>query len=136
MEKVWNGFDRKLFDALLPKFPHTKVLRFDGCNIGDEVHTELHFFGQKQKFYARIIEREIKPSCAYFIDKGIILPFFLSSWQHKHIITRLTENTCSITDEIQFSFKDNVLAEAFLFPIIYAQLFLRKPVYKKYFYID
>jgi len=136
LEKVWQGFNNELFKALLPGFPQTRILRFDGCNVGDEVHTELHFLGIKQRFDARIITRRETANEYYFIDEGIKLPFFLTYWQHKHIVSRLTINSCIITDEIHYALNNNVLAEAFLWPVIYAQLFLRKPIYKKHFHID
>ncbi len=131
-DKVWNGFGEKLFNALQPSFPATEVLRFDGCNIGDVVETNIKFFGIKQPFYAVIIDNAVNAQQACFTDIGTKLPFFLKAWQHKHIISSAGENTSIITDEIHFA-SWNKVAEAFLLPVIYGQLYMRKPVYRKFF---
>ena len=130
--KVWQGFDYKLFTALQPSFPRTEVKRFDGCLPGNEVHTVLHFLGMKQVFNARIINREENTESAYFTDEGTQMPFFLSYWKHKHKVEKNTENTSHIIDEITFT-GPNAFTEAFFYPIIYSQMLLRKPIYKKYF---
>lgn len=131
-EVVWKGFDEELFLALQPKFPKTEILRFDGSEVGDEVQTNINFFGIKQPFYAEIIEREGIGTKAFFTDIGTKLPFFLTGWQHRHIVTKISANTSLITDEIQFC-SYNLFAEVFLLPVIYGQLWSRKNIYKKYF---
>ncbi|MGZ5243269.1 MAG: hypothetical protein ACXWDO_01830 [Bacteroidia bacterium] len=131
-ETVWKGFDEKLFLALQPKFPETEILRFDGSDIGDKVQTNIVLPGIKLPFYAEIIAQKATDTEAFFIDKGTKLPFFLTFWQHKHIVTKITANTSQITDEIQFC-SHNFFMEAFLYPVIYGQLWSRKSAYKKYF---
>jgi ligand-binding SRPBCC domain-containing protein len=78
-----------------------------------------------------ITENEEKAGEIYFIDKGIQLPFFLSYWQHKHIIRQQGKQT-SIIDDIRFR-TPFFLFDFLLFPVLYGQFLYRKPVYKKYF---
>lgn len=131
MEKVWEGFDERLFEALAPPFPPVKVLAFGGCSKGDVVSLELNFLVFKQKWTSVIIDQKSTPDEIYFIDQGTQLPFFLSSWQHKHRIVK-TQNGSTITDEIRYK-SPFWLTDYILFPLMYVQFSYRKPIYQKVF---
>lgn len=133
IENVWQKFDSKLFLKLAPPFPPVKLIRFDGCLTNDVVELELNFFGFKQRWDALIIEHQITETEIYFIDKGAKLPFFLKSWNHKHIIKK-TENGTEIIDNINYESKNSFFT-LLLFPVLYFQFLYRKPIYKKYFKI-
>ncbi|MEB2776583.1 hypothetical protein SYJ56_14765 [Algoriphagus sp. D3-2-R+10] len=128
---VKDGFDETLFTKLSPPFPPVKLVRFDGSEIGDLVLLELNFLLFKQQWNSEISESETSPSEYYFTDIGIVLPFFLKKWRHKHRIINLG-NHSEIMDEIEFS-APFVLATLFLYPLIYLQFLYRKPFYKKIF---
>ncbi|WP_192347243.1 hypothetical protein [Algoriphagus sp. Y33] len=128
---VKNGFDETLFTKLSPPFPPVKLLRFDGSEIGDLVSLELSFLLFKQQWTSKITENSMTPKEYYFIDIGIVLPFFLKKWRHKHRIINL-ENHAEIRDEVEFSGPFG-LATLFLYPLIYLQFLYRKPIYKKVF---
>lgn len=131
LHQVWKGFDHKLFNKLSPPFPPVKVLRFDGSQIGDEVHLELNFLFFKQQWISLIIDQKNTKNEVYFIDKGIRLPFFLSYWHHKHRIVS-TEAGSKIIDEITFR-TPSILTDYLFFPLLYFQFLYRKPIYRKNF---
>lgn len=128
---VLNGFNRALFLALKPPLIPMKLLRFDGCNTGDEVHLNLGF---GQEWISVITESGSTPNGYYFIDKGKKLPFFLRSWQHKHSITAAEDNPNEslITDCITYQ-SHHILLNLLLYPLLYVQFAWRKPVYRQFF---
>lgn len=129
--EVWSGFDKKLFEALSPKFPKVRLLRFDGCEKGDEVHLELVFPFFVQNWNSQIIESGKDHRGYYFIDQGIQLPFFLTYWEHKHHIKKSGEETI-IADEIYFK-AYNFLFECLIYPVLWLTFIQRKPIYKRIF---
>ncbi len=130
-DKVWQGFNRELFVQLSPTFPKVNLLRFDGCKVGDEVHLELIFPFFKQSWHSTIIESAKTDSGYYFIDRGTVLPFFLSSWKHTHKIER-RENETYITDAIDFK-AYNFILECLVYPGLWVSFMKRKPIYKRIF---
>lgn len=129
--RVWAGFNQRLFDQLNPPFPPVKVVRFDGCRTGDVVHLRLNFLLFRQDWISSIVEQDETDREIYFIDKGVELPFFLASWQHRHRIIRDGDHT-RITDEITFRTPTR-LTDFLLYPILYGLFAYRKPVYKRFF---
>lgn len=131
LPQVILGFNEDLFKKLSPPFPKVILKRFDGCLKGDIVSLELDFLIFKQMWTSEIISYESNPEKFEFVDKGIELPFFLMSWQHRH--TLLLENgVVSIVDDINFS-SNFKFFDYLLFPVMYLQFFFRKPIYKKVF---
>lgn len=130
--KVKALFDENLFKVLNPSFPPVKLLRFDGSNVGDKVVLELNFFLFKQKWISEITDNKTDEYKFYFIDRGVELPFFLGSWEHKHIIVRIGENESEIRDEIEYKGKVGVMS-ILLYPFLYGQFLYRRPIYQRYF---
>ncbi|MFY7825646.1 MAG: SRPBCC family protein [Flectobacillus sp.] len=131
IQEVWEGFDEKLFKALAPPFPPFRVLRFDGCVTGDKVGIELDFIFFKQNWESDIVEHQKTEEEYFFVDKGTKLPFFLSSWQHKHRIVRVHTQTY-IIDDIKYN-TPNIILDFLIYPVLYLQFLYRKPIYKRYF---
>jgi ligand-binding SRPBCC domain-containing protein len=128
---VREQFDEDLFKALNPPFPPVEVKRFDGCHTGDEVSLELNFILFRQQWTSLITEHGYSESGFYFIDEGKKLPFFLKKWKHRHGIVALTDGT-EIIDDISYT-SGTLLSDIFLYPLLYLQFAMRKPVYQKYF---
>ncbi|MCC7430040.1 hypothetical protein IT568_04265 [bacterium] len=126
---VFSKFDRELFLALNPPFVPVKLIRFDGCEKGCEVHLKIFFI---QKWIALIVEKMETEAEIFFIDEGENFPFIF--WRHKHRILK-RGNEATIVDEINFK-TSSVILDCLLFPLLYVQFFYRKPVYKKYFKIN
>lgn len=129
---VRAAFTRSLLEKLNPPFPPAKLLRYDGETPGNEVWIELNFILFKQVWKSVITEQQQQPGAFYFIDKGVQLPFFLRSWQHKHLLEALAGGGTRIVDELQFT--TPTWLPAFLARPLFAGLMLyRKPIYKRVF---
>ena len=128
---VFKKFDLTLLKRLKPPLIGLSVLRFDGCNKGDVINTEINIFGLKQKWNAMITEISQNENENYFTDEGTKLPFFLKSWKHVHRI--ISKNNGSIIiDSINFK-SPNIFFDSLLYPVIYFQFYFRKHIYKSYF---
>jgi ligand-binding SRPBCC domain-containing protein len=128
---VKQGFNKDLFLKLNPPFPPVKLLRFDGCRRGDKVSLELNFILFKQIWTSIITSDRTDEQEFFFVDEGKKLPFFLRFWKHKHRVIR-DESGSTIVDEINFSARLKILSPL-LYPVLYAQFWYRKPIYKKIF---
>jgi len=128
---VWKKFNQQLFLKLNPPFPPVKLLRFDGCIKGDKVQLELNFIFFKQEWHSLITENEEREQQIYFIDEGTRVPFFLKTWEHRHILNKNGEGTC-IVDDISFTTPFLIL-DWLMYPVMYLQFLYRKPIYQKYF---
>ncbi len=128
---VKERFTSDLFLALNPPFPPVKLKRFDGCKKGDKVALELNFMLFKQDWVSDITDDGESDQEWYFVDRGIKLPFFLETWEHRHIV-REVNGEASIIDDIQFSTGFG-LTDLLMYPALYLQFLYRKPIYRKYF---
>lgn len=132
LTEVHAAFTRSLLEQLNPPFPPAKLLRYDGEQPGDEVWIELNFIFFRQVWKSVITEQQQQPHAFYFIDKGVQLPFFLRSWQHKHLLEALPTGGTRIVDELQFT--TPLWLPAFLARPLFAGLMLyRRPIYKRVF---
>ncbi|MFN3800467.1 SRPBCC family protein [Belliella pelovolcani] len=129
--QVKEGFDETLFTKLSPPFPPVKLLRFDGSKTGDLVTLELNFIFFKQKWTSEITDDQTDEQEFFFIDEGVVLPFFLKKWKHKHRIIK-AKNGSIIRDEISYEGPFGLMT-LLLYPALYLQFLYRKPIYKKIF---
>jgi len=129
--KVWKGFNQDLFLALKPPFPPMELRRFDGSETGDEVHIRLGIGAMSQDWNAKIVEHGSDEKEYYFIDKGSTLPFFLKDWTHRHRILK-DGNASIIIDDIEYK-TPFLLTDYIMFPLMYFQFWMRKPIYAKVF---
>jgi hypothetical protein len=53
-----------------------RLLRFDGCQQGDEVHLELGFWPLRQSWVSLITSQQTSTEKIVFVDEGQRLPFF------------------------------------------------------------
>ena len=130
-DRIKQGFTKQLFLSLNPPLPKVKLLQFDGCKSGDVVGLELNFILFRQKWVSEIVEDDEHEQVWYFIDKGILLPFFLSFWEHRHIVES-GESGSVIIDDISFS-TGFLITDLFLYPLLSLQFLYRKPIYRKWF---
>lgn len=129
VKDIFQRFDEKLFLKLAPPFPKFKLLRFDGCQIGDLVEIELSMPWGKEFWQSTIIDFKETETEIYFIDQGTILPSFLSHWNHLHRIKKSDEHHCVISDEITMNCK-YAWQIPFIYTGTYFQMFYRKSVYQ------
>jgi ligand-binding SRPBCC domain-containing protein len=130
---VFSRFNRDLFLALKPPFLPLTLRQFDGSMKGDEVKITLGKGFLSQDWDALIVEQAEDEDEVYFIDKGVKLPFFLKSWTHRHRILNLENGQSEIIDDIEYSTPLGKGMDFFMYPVMYLQFWMRKPVYKKYF---
>jgi len=128
---VMARFDRKLFEALIPKYGKMEIEAFTGSKKGDVVR--LRFIKPiKSEWVSYIIEHGFDDHQAYFIDEGKKLPFPLSYWRHKHVVQKISETRSLIIDDITFK-GNNFLFTILLYPALYVAFYPRKKVYRQYF---
>ncbi len=138
LERVWNGFDRSLFDQLSPPFPPVEVMRFDGCLTGDVVQLRLNFLLFKQDWTSKIVDQQTiatadGPTEIYFIDQGTQLPFFLAYWHHRHRILRdSATGGAVIVDDVTFRTPFR-LTDYLFYPLLWLQFAYRRPIYRRVF---
>ncbi|EIM77060.1 hypothetical protein A3SI_07059 [Nitritalea halalkaliphila LW7] len=132
---VKAGFNESLFRKLAPPFPPLALKRFDGSRKGDIVSMELNFFLFKQTWTSLITHDHTDAHQFYFIDEGTELPFFLSYWKHKHVMVNLPDGRTEIRDEIAYKGRPTWLS-ALLYPALYVQFWMRKPIYKRIFKLE
>ena len=131
LEEVVSGFDESLFRALSPPFPRVKIRQFDGVNAGDRVDLELDFIVFTWKWSSLITSSKQDAERMVFIDRGEVLPPFLSFWEHHHIMEK-TENGSLIRDEIEFR-PGKGWPAALVRLMIWMQMTPRNRIYKAYF---
>ncbi len=131
LEKVQDGFNEDLFVRLSPPFPKVKLLRFDGSETGNIVSLQLNFIFFRQEWTSEIVSGQQDTDRWVFVDKGIKLPFFLSSWVHHHEVRQDGEGAI-IIDDISYS-TGWMLTDLILYLPMYLQFLYRKPIYRKAF---
>ncbi len=133
IKSIFAGFDKELFLKLAPPFPPVRLLRFDGCQKGDEVHLEILIPFIPQRWDALITDFGASDSQIFFIDEGTRLPFFLKTWRHWHGIQQSSELSKSlIIDDFEYTTPYKLL-DYVMYPVLYLQFLYRKPVYKRIF---
>lgn len=128
---VMAQFDRQLFEALPPGLAKVEIVTFTGSRKGDRVH--LRFLSPiKAEWISDITEDYVNEKEACFVDEGIVLPFPLRYWQHRHIVRRISDTESLIIDDITFK-GPNRLASLLLYPGLLAGFYPRKKIYRRYF---
>jgi len=128
---VMKHFNVDLFMALKPKFGKIDIVSFTGTEVGDSTH--VRFLSPiKADWISDITEKQVTENEAFFIDKGRVLPPGMRSWQHKHIVRKVSETESEIIDDMTFEAK-NIFWAFILFPSLYLGFYPRKKLYKQYF---
>lgn len=128
---VYEKFDIKFFEYLLPAFPKSEIIQFTGSKTGDIV--ELRFKKPlNQRWVSDITDHKIEEDHAYFVDEGSELPWPLKFWKHKHIIRKVDNSTSIIEDDMQYSTNIKLL-DLLMWPVVYLAFRPRKSLYRKYF---
>lgn len=130
---VLAKFDRSLLEQLTPPGAAAELVRFDGSHKGDIVHIRLKLLGLiTDEWISEIVDEQTNEKEAFFVDRGTQLPFFLSKWEHHHVVRNIGPNESLIIDDIRFE-AHNPIFTALLYPILYAQFAYRKPIYQRIF---
>jgi ligand-binding SRPBCC domain-containing protein len=132
--EVWVGFTRQLFLDLAPPLPQMRLLRFDGCQRGDQVEIELHLgpvsFG---RWTSLITDHGPLPGDGrYFVDEGRQLPGPLRFWRHRHLLEPGPQGGCVIVEDLEYRTPLRLL-DWLAYPLMWAQFAWRRPIYRRYF---
>ena len=130
-KEVIELFNEDLFLALKPPGASLELVEFGGSKTGDRVNIRFGFPINKN-WISVITDDGVNKRSAWFIDKGLEMPFGLKKWQHKHLVHNDGPNRSIIEDNIQFH-GPNILINYFLYVLFYIQFSFRKPVYKRFF---
>lgn len=130
-DEVYRQFDRKLLEALLPKFPPAKLLHYEGSDVGSLVTVRLWTPLGNADWTVTIVERGEDKNGFYFIDEGKELPVFLKAWRHEHRVNH-RGNESVIIDDISFDVS-SWLPKKLVYKQMKEQFANRQPVYRKYF---
>ena len=130
-KEIMARFDRELFEALAPKLAKIKLEEFTGSETGDKVH--IKFLSPiRTEWISHITDHGSDDKQAFFIDKGVVLPFPLAFWEHHHIVEKVDDHHALIVDDIRFRGRNGLLSWI-LYPAIYFGFLPRKKIYKSYF---
>ncbi len=129
---VKNAFNHELFLSLKPPIMQLKLLRFDGCKPGDEVHLKMGAFGITQNWISVITSAKETEQEWQFIDEGKVIPWPLLKWKHVHSVIALSANESLIIDDIEYE-GVNPLMTALLYPSLWFSFSVRPRIYRKYF---
>jgi len=129
--QIANGFNKDLFRFLLPPKKVASLIRYEGEKPGSIIHIRFNL-PWRSDWISRITEKNKDQNEYYFIDTGVILPFGLKRWMHRHIVKRINTEESMIVDEINFS-TGNKVFDFLIYPILYLVFYPRKRSYKKYF---
>ena len=131
--QVFAGFNRELFLALAPPFPPFHLLRFDGCQRGNQVHIELGARPLRRLWTSLITDHGVTTDGTYyFVDEGQLLPPPLCYWQHRHLMQPAPDGGCFIVEDIEYRTASRVL-DRLLYPVVWAQFVWRRPIYRRWF---
>jgi len=132
LEQVKQGFDRTLFLQLKPPMIQLVLDRFDGCEVGHEIHLRVGLPGLLQTWVSRITFHEWVKDSWCFIDEGDRLPFPLKKWRHRHSVRALPAGGSEICDEISYS-SGNEILDLILYGPLWLSFASRASVYRRFF---
>lgn len=129
---VFDRFDRDLLEYLIPKFPPAELTRWDGHDVGAEVHAKIGLGLASQTFSVKIIEREIQEKAAWFTDFGLNMPWPIQTWKHTHRVEFISQATSRIVDDVSFTTSSSFLTKS-MKGFIKSSMKARSPQYQEYF---
>lgn len=99
METVWSFFQTNENLAKITGFPKIEILGDKDVFEGSNVHLKLNFFIIKLTWQGEITKVVHE---AYFIDKGVKLPFPFKSWEHVHAFKKINDNETRMIDKVEY----------------------------------
>lgn len=132
LEDVYARFDKRLFEALKPRFPKLSIERFDGNEAGSTVRLTLDFILVKQTWESLITYFHANETEVVFVDTGVIMPLGIKKWEHRHMVVKSQKGGTKIIDHIFYS-SGFFLWDWMLYPVFLKMFKDRQPVYISYF---
>lgn len=131
-DTVVRGFNRNLFEYLVPGWGLPVFKRYDGQQHGDMVHIVFRF-PWIIDWMVVVKEAGMTDKTYWFTHRGLKIPLGLVFWQHVHRVVAMGKQKTGIIDNIEFQSK-----WAILNPLNYLVLlfifFPRKILYRRYYH--
>jgi len=127
---VSKSFREIKFVNFLISFQPVKIINWEGVENNKKAHFKLWFLGWRN-FKVKHSDFSLSDETLTFTDKGEVLPFGLTDWNHIHTVKKNNNNTI-IYDSLSFN-HPNKLIGFLLYPILVSPIFLRKILYPLYF---
>lgn len=94
LKTQFKKMNKELFKFLNPKFIPLKIDVFEEISKNSIFKLRILFF----KWNGVVSEYVIGDNESYFVDEGVILPFPLTKWRHKHILKKIDNQLFLIED--------------------------------------
>ena len=127
---VSKSFREIKFVNFLISFQPVKIITWEGVENNKKAYFKLWFFGWKN-FKVKHSDFSLSDETLTFTDKGEVLPFGLTNWNHVHTVKGKDNNTI-IYDSLSFNHPNKFIG-FLLYPILVSPIFLRKILYPLYF---
>ena len=129
-DKVKSAFHQYSFIQFLTKLQPVKILSWEGIQTGKKAKFKFWFFYWHTLIvcHEEYLNTNLKLS---FIDRGVMLPMGIKSWNHLHVVIK-HDNSVVIEDYFEFTHKNKHL-EILMYPIMIMPIFIRKISYKLFF---
>ncbi|MFW5687717.1 MAG: hypothetical protein ACOCXV_02210 [Bacteroidota bacterium] len=130
-KKVYKGFDRNLFEYLMPPFSMASIIRYEGQTPGDIIDLKFNvpFLGH---WTVIIKEAHLSHREYSFVDRGLRVPFGIVYWRHAHRVVARNNKSCFIIDDIEYE-TSWVFLDYMLYLPLMAIFYPRKYFYKRYY---
>ena len=107
-----------------------KIVSWKGIDNNKEASFLFWFFGWRKMSVVHENYKLDRDNLS-FEDKGLVLPFGLKSWRHRHIV-KPHESGALIIDQIYLKEK-NIFKKFFVYPLMLLPIVIRKVTYKIWF---
>lgn len=134
-KEILAKFTKDLLEKLTPPLINLEITQFDGTKKNGEVHIVASCLGNYQNWKNTITDHFESDHECYFTDVANEMPFPFIYWEHTHKIHQINETQSYIQDHIKYKCV-NKIAEMAMYPVVYALMYYRKPIYMDSFKKD
>ena len=129
---VIRSFHDRSFVEFLTALQPVKIQSCVGINNNMKASFSFWFLGWRQ---IEVEHKNYKVSKNHlqFEDRGLVIPFGLSSWKHHHII-ETHKNGTTITDKVEMG-SQSLWLRYLIFLIMLFPIFIRRLTYRFWFYL-
>ena len=130
---VIRSFHDRRFVEFLTALQPVKIEGWKGINNNMKASFSFWLFGWRQ---IKVEHKNYRVSKNYlhFEDRGLVLPFGLSSWKHFHIVESHKDGT-AIIDKIEMGGVESSCLRYLIYPVMLFPVFIRRLTYKLWFYM-
>ncbi len=131
-KKIASQFNEDLFKKMTPPGGKIYVRNFEGTKKGDKFSFTASTFGIHQDWEGLITDSGEDETQSFFVDVGKDLPAPLTSWSHRHLFEKVSENETLVIDEVEYTCSSKIF-DYLSFPLWQIYFYYRSYLYKKIF---